>query len=100
MEGALEEYGTPIHYKPSTRSYYIEYGTVFKDIETGKDAFGLTELLIYCPWCGVQLPKDLIDEWVEIVKSKFNIKDTLDKKELKKIPKEYMTDEWWKKRGL
>ena len=99
MEGALEEYGSPLRYVPYSRSYDMEYGTVFKNIETGKDAAIVVEPLKYCPWCGVKLPKNLFQEWVKIIEGKFKI-DTLDKEEIKKVPEEYMTEEWWKKKGL
>ena len=100
MEGALEEYGTPLRYASHTRSYDMEYGTVFKNSETGEDAAVVVEPLIYCPWCGVKLPKNLFVEWVKTVKRKFNVEATYDKEELKKVPEEYMTEEWWKKKGL
>ena len=100
MEGALEEYGTPLRYIPYTRSYYMEYGTAFKNEETGEIVFGVAEPLFYCPWCGIKLPKRLMQEWKTIVKKKFNVTDTLDKDELKKVPEEYMTEAWWKKKGL
>ncbi len=37
---------------------------------------------------------------MDIVEEKFGITDILDKDQLKKISKEYMTEEWWKKLGL
>ena len=100
MEGALEEHGTPLRYTPRTRSYDMEYGTVFRNTETGEDAAVVVEPLKYCPWCGVKLPKDLFEEWVKIIKKKFKVEHSFDKEELKKVPEEYMTDEWWKKKGL
>lgn len=100
MEGALVEQNYPIQYESYTRSYYLEYGPLFKDKNTGEIVFAAVDTLRYCPWCGFRFPKDLIHEWTEVVKNKFNITDTLDKKQLKKIPEEYMTEEWWKKRGF
>jgi len=99
MEGALEEQGTPLSYIPHARSYDMEYGIVFQNQETGEDVAVIVEPLIYCPWCGVKLPKNLFVDWVKIVENEFNI-DTLDKEGLKKVPEEYMTEKWWKKRGL
>ncbi len=98
MEGALEEYGTPISYTPYTRSYDMAYGTEFKNSETGEITFGVVEPLFYCPWCGVKLPENLFAEWHDEIE-KFDI-DTLDKEQLKKLPEEYLTEEWWKKKGL
>src|SRR3990167_10820612 len=100
MEGALERKESPLSYEPYTRSYSLEYGPFFKDEDTGEIVCVVASNLSYCPWCGVKFPKDLMDEWAEIVKDKFGVENTLDKKELAKVPKEYMTEEWWKKRGL
>ena len=56
--------------------------------------------LKYCPWCGTEFPKSLRDEWADEVEKKFSVESILDKEELKKVPEEYMTEEWWKKKGL
>ena len=56
----------------------------------------------YCPYCGKKLPKDLQHEWSQVIDEKFG-KDFLKSaycKERKLLPKEFQTDEWWKKRGL
>lgn len=52
----------------------------------------------FCPWCGIKLPTDLREEFFDILDKEYNL-DTLclDKR---KIPKEFRSDEWWKKRGL
>jgi hypothetical protein len=50
-------------------------------------------ILIYCPFCGKKLPKDLIDEHFDAVRDNTG-------KPLDPIPEEFQTDEWWKKRGL
>ncbi len=55
--------------------------------------------LWYCPWCGVKLPKDLGRIWMEVLKEEYGLKDPIfDDKD--KVPPEFHTDEWWKKRGL
>lgn len=48
----------------------------------------------YCPWCGKKLPKNLKDQW-------FSLLDELGLEPGdEKIPEEFTSDEWWKKRGL
>src|ERR1700722_5993915 len=56
----------------------------------------------YCPWCGKKLPKSLDDEWDEVLKNEYGITidNPWDKKEMRKVPAEFLTDEWWKKRSL
>ena len=55
----------------------------------------------YCPWCGRELPKELADQWYDILEKEYGLIDVNpgDYHD-KRIPKEFWTDEWWKKRGL
>lgn len=100
LEGALESYGSPFRYIPYERQYIVEYNSSFTNEESGEIACVVASTLSYCPWCGKKLPKDLMDEWQNEIGQKFGIKNALDKEELKKVPQEYMTEEWWVKRGL
>ena len=77
-----------INYCPQRRTYYIPYKKKFG---------GGWQILKYCPWCGKKLPKSLSEEFFGILEKEFNL-DTL--YEMKKAPKEFQSDEWWKKRGL
>ncbi len=55
--------------------------------------------LSYCPWCGSKLAKDLDGVWSKILREEYVITDpNFDDKD--KVPEEFYTDEWWKKRGL
>ena len=57
----------------------------------------------YCPFCGKSI-RDKLDEYQKVLKDELEINtyvndfdwDTLDER----IPEEFKTDEWWKKRGL
>ncbi|HEV2917412.1 MAG TPA: hypothetical protein VGW78_06740 [Candidatus Babeliales bacterium] len=44
--------------------------------------------------------KELTNEWVKILKEDYGIEDPWEAKKENKIPAEFLTDEWWKKRGL
>lgn len=100
MESALASYGSPFRYIPYGREYHVEYDSTFENKETGEVSLGVAAGISYCPWCGSKLPKELSEEWEQEVTNKFNVIDTLDKEELKKVPEEYMTEERWRKRGL
>lgn len=53
----------------------------------------------YCPWCGIKLPTSLADEWWDVLEKEYGLEDPVhDDRE--KVPAEFWTDEWWKKRGL
>jgi len=52
-----------------------------------------------CPWCGTKLPSSLADKWFEVLKEEYGIEDPSDE-DRDRVPTEFRTDEWWKKRGL
>jgi hypothetical protein len=88
--------GCELHfgYNPRWRSYFIEYK---------KNCGGGNQRINNCPWCGAILPTPLDNEYdVEISKILNLSLDDLDSTSYKssKIPPEFKTDEWWKKRGL
>jgi hypothetical protein len=79
-----------IVYDKSVRTYHL--------ILHGESA-GMYRQIFYCPWCGAKLPKELGEEWSEILKKEYGI-DEPEWKKLEELPREFQTDEWWKKRGL
>ena len=56
--------------------------------------------IIYCPWCGIKLPSRLRDEYYRIIIEELHLDPSPDVLETPGLPKEFKTDEWWKKRGL
>lgn len=80
---------SPCLYKPKFRGYYIkstsDYGA---------------EQINYCPRCGKQYPRELSDAWFDILEKEYGLDNpnALDQRD--RVPKEFWTDEWWKKRGL
>ena len=79
-----------IDYNPYLRSYSLRI--VNSD-------YGTHESMQYCPWCGTKLPKDLDGVWSKVLREEYGIIDP-NVTERDKIPSEFKTDEWWKKRGL
>ena len=79
-----------LEYDPQFRSYYLL-------LKNG--AYGTHQEILYCPWCGTKLPKDLDGVWSETLKREYGIKDPIFD-DADKVPPEFRTDEWWKKRGL
>jgi hypothetical protein len=76
-----------IDYYPPRRQYSTVHGK-----ETGC-------YIQYCPWCGTKLPTELSDEWYDTLEKEYGIISPIHD-ERKKVPPEFWTDEWWKKRGL
>lgn len=74
----------PIYYSDKLRIYGI-------DILDGGSSYSRINL---CPWCGVRFPKELSDEWYDLLEEQ-GIEPWKDE-----IPKEFQTSEWWKKRNL
>lgn len=78
-----------LRYSLKAREYYLESlpGPYIRTIE-------------FCPWCGTRLPKSLGDEWLNVLEKEYGL-DMPDLPEQEtKIPADFLTDEWWKKRGL
>ncbi len=88
-----------IFYQSRTRTYNASTGRSFINEGTGKKALEVADTIKFCPWCGKKLPKDLWNEWYDEIEE-LGFELPLEPEELKKIPKEYMTEEWWIKRGL
>ena len=53
----------------------------------------------YCMFCGKKLPESLRIEWFDILEQKYGLESPYEE-DRDRIPKEFLTDEWWKKRGL
>lgn len=81
---------------------YRAFGVSFKgDIQN-------FTILEYCPFCGTKFPSNLVEKFEEFLLDDYgpdylttagqNISEPIPAK--KPLPKEFQTDEWWKKRGL
>ncbi|AIL64644.1 hypothetical protein NOVO_01210 [Rickettsiales bacterium Ac37b] len=68
-------------------------------LKLADDDSGTVQQLFYCPWCGTKLPKSLELKWVQVLNEEYNIKDPIFD-DADKIPSEFYTDEWWKKRDI
>lgn len=73
-----------------SRSYYLRLK---------QDLNATLQELYYCPWCGNKLPNSLNKEWLKILREEYNLLDPIFD-DADKVPEEFKTDEWWKKRGL
>lgn len=65
---------------------FREFGILYFDGGTSK------QCIYYCPWCGKKLPESVADEWFETIWNLGLEPDSPD------VPKEFLTDEWWKQR--
>ena len=64
-----------------------------------KGQLGLFKLS-YCFCCGAKLPDDLAVEFDFILKNDYHMQEPYKAVYSKQVPPEFMTDEWWKKRGV
>jgi hypothetical protein len=75
----------PIEYKPEIK----RYGIVSKSkIYRKKNEITQSYDIDFCPKCGSELPKRLVDKWLPSIEKQFNITETL-QENLKKLPKNY-----------
>jgi len=89
MQIFLSDPRDPINYDPIFREYYIKLETRLNIIT-----------MSYCPWCGIKLPKKLREEFFDTLDEQGIETDIGEYTQDKRIPQEFRTDEWWKKRGL
>ena len=89
MNDFLDDRRVQIFYSPQMREYYIplKYHPAVQGI-------------FYCPWCGKELPASLREKLYEILEQEYGIDPDPDFEKTKGLHKEFLTDEWWKKRGL
>lgn len=81
--------GDLVEYDSSIRQYYLLH----------QGEYGTNQKMQYCPWCGTKLPESLNTVWGKILKEDYGLDDPcID--DADKVPEEFKTDEWWKKRGL
>ena len=103
MKYYLEERRVLIYYNPLFREYFIGV----KSYPWGKQA------IYCCPWCGKKFPSSLVDRYIDVLSEEYEIlyypvtgeyfndsEDISVSYKVENIPKEFKSDEWWKKRGL
>lgn len=80
----------PIKYNPIFREYYIELYNQHNIIT-----------MDFCPWCGGKFSESLRVKFFDVLESEYEIvTDIGEYKNRTDIPKEFQSDEWWKKRLL
>ncbi len=90
MESCINSKNRVITYNSSIRCYLVSC----RDYTTLE--------MKYCLFCGAKLPKELSDELHDILVEDLGIEspDYQNFENDKRVPEEFKTDEWWKKRGL
>jgi hypothetical protein len=83
MDGKLA-----LKYDPKDRSFHI--------LANPKTRGGWSHTISHCPFCGGLLPSELSESWYELAKDY----ETGNGWDMRRLPKELRTDEWWRKRGL
>ncbi len=79
---------TYINYKPMFRKYYVEL--------QGSSSI---QCIWFCPWCGKELPRDLRQDWFNILENEYGLEDPRgDQEHL--VPEKFKSDEWWKKQNI
>ena len=56
-------------------------------------------LIDYCIHCGTKMPDSLRDKWFFLLRAKYKLSEA-DLEDNTKIPPEFLTEEWWRKRNI
>ncbi len=87
----------------NNRDNPVEYNAIFREygIRLIKHSASL-ELIAHCPWCAVKLLPSLRKNFFKIVESQYGIEDDgfFDLADNSRLPEEFHSDKWWKKRKL
>ena len=90
------EPGSIVLYRHVWREFSIPSGDI-----TSKET---PDAIYYCPYCGSRLPRSLWDEWYNALEDEYNLfydeRTEYHDDFLRRVPPEFRSDEWWKKRGL
>lgn len=78
-----------VSYSPQFREYFV----FFRDV-------GSVLEFTYCPWCAAKFAGSLREQWFEILEQEYKVESPFQDLENARLPKPFMTDEWWKERGL
>ena len=91
-----------MNYYSENKNSLLEYDKEFRTyrflIKDGVN--GTHQMFSFCPWCASKLPKELGDIWEETIQKELGYEDPFYEPGYDNLPKEFRTDEWWRKRGL
>lgn len=92
MQSSLQNDHIPIRYTPLFREYWFVRIYDFQ-----------ASIITYCPWCRTELPLSLRTTYFNILKEKYNIQDLSEDlicNDNNELPQDFLTDKWWRSRGL
>jgi hypothetical protein len=96
MSSILERGESALYYESSVRLYLIREVIITED----SVKLGLANRITHCPWCATKLPEPLNDTLEEVLEKEYHMTGPWTEEAIAKLPKEFLTDKWWKKRGL
>lgn len=79
---------------------YLYYDQIKREYRLPLKFLDAADILYYCPWCGKKLPSSLRDTYYDILEKEYTLDNYDINDNPEKIPQEFKSDEWWKKRGL
>lgn len=75
MKGCINDPDASLHYLPQLRYYTITAPTpLLVKAKTSWGGYTVT----FCPYCGIKLPNDLIEERMDILEKEYGIDDIYD----------------------
>lgn len=98
LQAIVEDPKCALKYRAYTRDFILTVPEYLRAKQ--KNAVYPNYKLSHCPRCGTKFPESLADEWYETMEKELGIDGLVGEDERKNMPQEFLTDEWWKKRGL
>jgi len=75
------------------------YNAKYREYAVKIDKSSACVMIDYCLFCGKKLPESLRVPWFDILEEEYGLERPASG-DKKKVPADFLTDEWWKKRGL
>jgi len=88
-----------MHYELLSDYKILEYSSKWREYGVTIHNSSTIMLMDYCMCCGKKLPESLRNKWFDILEEEYKLESPISS-DKKKVPAEFLTDEWWKKRGL
>lgn len=83
----------------------IRYLAIFREYSFVMLYANRVDPITYCPWCKKKLPSSLRDNYFVTLKQEYYFEDEeiaipMITSDNDSLPKEFLSDQWWIKRGL
>ena len=90
IDGCVNEDAVPISYHADIRQYYLICDSRVSWVQK----------INHCLYCNHKFPEDLYAQYSELLEKEHGLDEVTAWRYPERVPEEFKSEEWWKKRGL